>query len=488
MNTSNERKLWLVLLVLIAFFLPAMTLAPLPGYSAPPSDEATAQTSDKPSEPDKAPSIATSLPAAIADSGGARSSLQAAGVTYSLTYIGDALGNVSGGTRRRGTYVGRLDFQFDADLDKLAGLKGLSFHSNFYQIHGRGLSTCCLSNLFTSSGIEATPSTRLFELYLEQKLFDDKLSLRIGQLSADAEFVVSQYASLFVNSSFGFPAITAANLPSGGPAYPLATPGVRVRLDPTEAFSIAVGLYDGDSAGKARALDSADPQRRNPSGLAFRLSDPPLLFVETAYKRNQEKDATGLPGTFKLGGWRHFGRFDDQRLDAEGLSLADPASSGAAGRLRGNGGLYAIVDQLLYRVEGTTDRGLGLFTRISGSPADRNPVAFYVDGGLTFKGLFDSRPDDTIGIAAGYAGISGRAHDLDRDVRSFGAPGGVYPIRSGEGLLEATYQLQIVPGFTLQPDFQYVIRPGGGISNPRDPSGARIRNAAVFGLRATVRY
>ncbi|MBY0613606.1 MAG: carbohydrate porin, partial [Beijerinckiaceae bacterium] len=43
-------------------------------------------------------------------------------------------------------------------------------------------------------------------------------------------------------------------------------------------------------------------------------------------------------------------------------------------------------------------------------------------------------------------------------------------------------------GFTVQPDVQYVIRPGGGISNPRDPSGARIKNAAVFGVRATIRY
>ncbi len=33
-----------------------------------------------------------------------------------------------------------------------------------------------------------------------------------------------------------------------------------------------------------------------------------------------------------------------------------------------------------------------------------------------------------------------------------------------------------------------ILHPGGGIANPRDPEGRRVRNAAVLGLRATVQY
>ncbi|GAA0243333.1 hypothetical protein LNAOJCKE_5218 [Methylorubrum aminovorans] len=55
-------------------------------------------------------------------------------------------------------------------------------------------------------------------------------------------------------------------------------------------------------------------------------------------------------------------------------------------------------------------------------------------------------------------------------------------------MIKAAYQAVLGPGVALQPSIQYVSKPGGGISNPRDPDGARIRNAAVFGLRATVRY
>ena len=54
-----------------------------------------------------------------------------------------------------------------------------------------------------------------------------------------------------------------------------------------------------------------------------------------------------------------------------------------------------------------------------------------------------------------------------------------------ETVFEATYQAELVSGFTLQPDLQYVMRPGGGVADER---GRRLRNATVLGLRATINY
>jgi porin len=63
------------------------------------------------------------------------------------------------------------------------------------------------------------------------------------------------------------------------------------------------------------------------------------------------------------------------------------------------------------------------------------------------------------------------------------------PIRKYEALLEATYQWQIMTGWTVQPDFQYIFRPGGGVPNPNDPTGIqRIPNAAVVGFRSTLKF
>lgn len=408
------------------------------------------------------------------------------GIAYSLTYIGETFGVASGGQQRGGIYEGRLDGQLDADLGRLFGWEGATFHTNAYQIHGRGLSRYYLGNLFATSSIEALPSTRLFELWLEQKFLGDTVSVRAGQLAADAEFIVSQYAALFVNGTFGWPGSVAADLPSGGPAFPLATPGVRVKWAATPDLTLMAAVFNGDPAGPG----PGDPQVRNPDGLAFRVTDPALLIGEGAYSYNQGKDATGLPGTVKLGAWLHAGRFDDLRraasnADAPGLLLADPASSGTARRLRGNQGIYAVLDQTLYRAPGG-DQGLGLFVRGSASPGDRNLVEFYADGGLTYKGLLPNRLDDTAGMAFGYARISSSARGFDRDTAFYNADT-FSPVRSSEALVEVTYQAQIVPGWTVQPDFQYVWRPGGNVVNPRNPF-AVTRDAAIVGLRTSIRY
>ena len=154
---------------------------------------------------------------------------------------------------------------------------------------------------------------------------------------------------------------------------------------------------------------------------------------------------------------------------------------------RGNFGIYAIVDQMLWLVPGTTDQGLGIFARASASPSDRNLISAYFDGGATYKGLFPGRENDTLGVGFGLAKISSRAQALDRDAVSFS--GIDSPIRDYEAVVEVTYQAQITPNWMLQPVFQYIVHPGGHIPNPINTSGSfTIPNAAIFGLRTMVKY
>ncbi len=420
------------------------------------------------------------------DPGGLRAFLKSRGITYSLTYIGESFGNVTGGSRRGGIYEGRLDVQFDADLDTLMGWQGATIHSNLYQIHGTGISRYFVNNFITVSAIEALPSSRLYELWFEQKLFDGQLGIRFGQLAADTEFAVSQTGTLFINSTFGWPNIMAVIIPSGGPIYPLAVPAVRAKYVPNPNFSLQVGVFDGDPAGRAQPDNDPDPQRRNRTGTNFRTNDPALVIAEAAYAYNIERDDPGEPGTVTLGGWYHFGRFDSPRFDLSGRSLADPDTSGVGRRFRGNSGLYGIIDQTIYREPDDPNDGASVFLRLSGSPTDRNLLDFYLDAGIAYKGLLPGRSDDTVGIAYALSRISRAARGFDTD--SIFLTGVAGPRRSSEAVIEATYQAVIGPGITVQPNFQYVFRPSGGIPNPRDPEGGRIKNAAVFGLRAIIRY
>ena len=401
--------------------------------------------------------------------GGLRPALAKGGIAVSGTYYGEAFVN-SGGFNQGGKYNGLLDVAIDADMRKLGFWKGLCFHTNGFQIHGNSITASNIGSLMPVSSLEATNATRLFELWLEQHMFNDKLAVKVGQLAADTEFILSEGGGFFLNGTWGWPSITAADMPSGGPAYPLATPGVRVAVTPNDKMQLLVGVYNGDPAPPCA---SDDPQVCNNDGLDFELDDPPLLMVEGAYKYNQER----LAGQVKIGGWNHFGDFEHQRFDVGGNLIA---VTGQPGRpIDDDWGLYIIVDQLLWRVPGSEDpKGVGVFARFIGAPEDQNLVDFYFDGGFTFSGMIKSRPDDSFAIGFAYTGISDQVSGFDID-------SGLPVARNYEALLEICYTMQLTTGWTIQPDFQYFWQPGGNVTND---NGKVIENAAVFGARTAISF
>jgi porin len=404
------------------------------------------------------------------------------GVKVAVTYIGEILGNPIGAAKPGFVYEDRINFAVDADLEKLLGLKQLAFHANVFQIDGGGLSRGALLNFLVVSGIEALPTTRLYEMWFEQK-WGTKLALRAGQLAADTEFMTAKYTDVFTNASFGWPAGFSLNMPSGGPSPPLAAMGARLRADINDNLTLIGAVFDGDSAGPG----PDDPQLRNRHGVNFRVNDPPLVIGEAQFLWNGKKGDPGLDGKFKLGGWRHFGSFADERFDTGGMSLASPASTGIAAPHAGDFGLYAAFEQKLYRVGKDDDRGIGVFARATYSPPDRNIIDRYADGGVEFIGLSDRRPHDKFGLAFAYVHVSPRAQLLDADFRAIYGP--TWPIRRSESLMTAVYQYEVQDGLTLQPNLQFIHHPGGGATNPLQvPAGKPLRDAAVFGLRTVAKF
>jgi porin len=253
-------------------------------------------------------------------------------------------------------------------------------------------------------------------------------------------------------------------MPSGGPAYPLATPGVRVAINPNDKWGLMIGVYNGDPAPHCA---SDDPQICNNDGLDFELDDPPLLMVEGKYSYNPNS----LAGTIKIGGWNNFGTFADQRFDSGGALIAVTGNEGRP--LDHDWGLYGIIDQLVWRVPGSEEaKGVGIFARVMGAPDDRNLVDFYFDGGVTFTGMFRRRPNDALAVGFAYTNISDQVTAFDVD---FGEPAP----RNYESLVEICYTYQINDGWSVQPNFQYIWQPGGS-------SG--VDNATVVGARSSINF
>jgi porin len=414
--------------------------------------------------------------------GGYRQQLSDAGIILGADEIVDALGNPVGGQKQGEAFEGRFEVFANIDLAATLGWNGASLHANAYQIHGKGLSADDIGNILTVSNIGATPATRLFTLWLQQSLFDERVSIRLGQIAADDEFFVSQYAALFINSTFGWPAILGINLPSGGPAYPLATPGARVKIALSPSLVASAALLNGDPAPPG----TGDPQRRDAGGTSFRTDGGALLIGEFSYAASVRINGDDVPGTYKLGGWYHDGLFADQHFDKEGLSLANPASSNAALLHRGDFGGYVIADQLLLRSSGTSDQGLGVFLRAGADPADRNLIGFHADAGLSYAGPLPGRDHDTIGLGISYEGISGARRALSRDTVQF--TGRNLPAADFESALEISYQAQIAPWWTAQPDMQVILHPGARLANPGALTHGVPSDALVLGLRTAVNF
>jgi porin len=413
---------------------------------------------------------------------GLRDELAQKGIVFGADAIDDLLGNVEGGVRSGATYQGRLEVLATIDLDRAVGWRDATFHANAFFIHGRGLSANYLdNNLMTVSNIDATRSVRLFTCWIEQAFFKHRLSVRIGQIAADDEFFISQYGSLFANATFGWPTVLAAALPSGGPVYPLATPGIRLNFAVSTKFSVSAALFNGNPSGPT----SGDPQAKDADGLAFRTGDDAFFIAEVAYSVNQDKYAPGLPASYKIGVWSHTSRFADLRFDSSGTPLASPESSGLARRHRGDFGAYVVLDQFLWRRGETADQGLAMFVRFAGAPSDRNLVSLYGDIGLTLKGPFAGRADDAVGVGFAYARIGDAARGFDRDTRLF--TGLSVPVRDFEAALELTYRYQAAPWLALQFDVQRIFHPGGDVALPDDPSlEKRVSDATVLGLRSAI--
>lgn len=425
------------------------------------------------------PNDACSADTLLGDWSGLRTRLAEHGIGFGLQNQTELWGNLMGGRRQGVEYDGLATASLCIDLDKAVQWTGATIFASGFQIYGPGPTIPLVGALQLVSNIEATPSTKLYDLWFEQQLFDGKVALRFGQEGSNDEMMLAGYAGLFLNSSFGYPAMLAIDLPSGGPNYPLATPFVRLNYTPTDEISLVGAVYTDDPAPPG----SGDPQLRDRHGTAFRLNDHALSFAELWYSPASLM-SQGLPGTYKLGAWIATGPFPDPLHDEDGLSLANPASSGIPRLHSPDYAVYAILNQMLWHKPNTQEQGVGVFLQIMHAPDDRNLSDLFIEGGVNWKGPLPGRSHDQAGIALTYAGIGAAARHFSQDVVFFSGLG--TPYAQGEPIIEATYRARLTQWLKVQPDLQYVINPGAGIPTPQNP--APLKNALVVGVRVTVNF
>jgi porin len=292
-----------------------------------------------------------------------------------------------------------------------------------------------------------------------QSLFDQMLSIRFGRLTINSvygeEFLASEYFKAFASVGIDLvPLAPFLNAP-GAFGYPFATWGARVKFEPVDRFYVMGGVYNGDPALKDPASHGAD----------FSLKGPPFVIGEVGFRPNYDNRTIGLPTNLKFGAYFNGGMFD--AFDAS------PLRGLPSNTVAGDYGLYIMGNQAILRWgDPGENRHLGIFAAFNWAPDQRvNPVPYFFDTGMVAYCLLPSRPRDFAGFGVVYGSYSG---DLRRAemVRALANPS--ISVQDYETTLELMYGCELRPGLHLQPDFQYIIHPGG-IGHP-ERSGVRSKS------------
>jgi porin len=391
---------------------------------------------------------------------GLRSQLENKGFVPTLSFVTNIAGNPVGGKDQGVTHADNLGLDLLFNLDKLIGLNGGSFLVSMSQRSGSSLSKEYIGNVFTVQQVFGGQTFHLIDVAYQQELLDERVELRLGRIAAGDDFLVSPYNYLFMQNGFdGNPVGIFFNSP-GMTAYPNATWGARLKVKPTGRTYIMSGIYNGDRS--IRDIDN--------NGADFSFGGPVFVINEIGYQLNGLPGESQLLGNYKAGFWYDDSSFADFRTIGPGTNSRSK---------RGNWGFYGLFDQVLIPFgQAGSSRGFGIFGSFLASPDESiSQLPYFFTAGVACRGIFDSRPRDTAGLGVVYGNFSSDLRHSQERQRQLDPTVGV---QNYEAVLELTYRAYFQKSAVfVQPDLQYVIKPGG--------TGA-IDNALVLGCQIGLNF
>lgn len=336
--------------------------------------------------------------------------LEEYGIVMDVIYTGEYFSNVRGGINTHDAREYRGDFSLFAELDtSSAGLwdDGM-FYLHVQEQHGHGITTNHVGDFQVLSNIDADDFKQISELWYAHSFLDETLWIKLGKMEANTDFAFVDYGVEFINSSPGFsPTIPLVT-------YPDADLGVVVGIQPTDWFSVNIGVFQGNPNG-GRSI-----------GNAFEGLEGPMVIVEPAFHYH----INGLDGHFRVGGWWNNVEFD--RLDG-------------SGRISDSEGLYLTLDQSLWNESEDDVQGIGVFAHAGFSDDSYFEAELYFGGGLQWTGALDGRDRDIAGLGVFHVEFSDEAGLIE----------------GGETVIELFYKWQATGWMSIKPDIQYITNPGG---------------------------
>jgi porin len=393
---------------------------------------------------------------------GIRTDLANKGIDLNAVYTGDVFSNIKGGLKRQTVYLDNIDLTLNLNTEKLFNWPGGTIF--IYGLGNQGKDPSDYSgDIQTLDNIAAFNTWKIYEAWIKQDLFNDKVSFLAGLYNLNSEFQVLESSSLFLNSSHGIGKSFSQSGRNGPSIFPTTALAFRIQWDPNNLIRIRSAVFNGTSG------DPADPYGTK---IIFPAHDGLLSVTEIQYYLYNSEDKinsgnesiietkNNFKGKISGGFWIYSAKFPEVGTTYSDNKLID-----------GNYGFYLMGEYKICGTGGIDAKGLALFTRLGFSNPIINRFVSYTGFGAVYTGLISGRDDDQIGIA--FAGVqNGKEYlSLQKSHNQITA--------NSEWDIELTYFYSISPWLSLQPDIQYIIHPD---TNPN------IKNALAAGIRCVINF
>lgn len=388
-----------------------------------------------------------------------KTELTDAGVRPSFNYWGDFLANPVGGVSQEASWMQLLVVGGEVSLEKFLGWRGGSVVTSFSDAAGSNLSLP-VGNVFTISQAYVMNTAALYELYLRQRLLDNRLQLHVGRFAAGQFFATLPAMGMVVSGAVnGNPTSLFLNAPFYSTAS--ASWAAHAKYKPVDQAYIEAGVFQ------------ASPRIGNPAyhGVDFSIQpgDGVLIMAEmgwtpafgSAPERHEDKKTVvpaepGLKGVYSFGAY-----FSNYTFETFQGGTAHNAF-----------GFYWMAQQMVWRSKANPHHHFSLWGGLTLSPQEelaQMPVMGF--GGAVWQGLVPGRDQDNL-LLSFYTGGFSRDYANAQAASGAGRP-------TAETVLEASYIVQLTESLQFQPDLQYIIQPGGTGDIP---------NALVLGFQVSVTF
>ena len=371
----------------------------------------------------------------LGDLGGKRSEWAGKGFTFDIDYNQYFQSVVDGGASTGSRYGGTIDYNINLDFDRMGLIPGGLLQARAVSRYGRSVNG--ITGALIPSNTDAThPTTSLLDedvgLYLPMitytQFLSEKLALSVGKF--DTFDSANEFAGGRGRSQWWNLHMAATTSPALYVPYSTLAGAVVIMPSPNLSITAMVGTSEDTS---------------NHSGFHY-LDDGLLAMLVTSY----QYQCGELPGGFNLTsgyGWNNdFARINGDINLPPGGSLT-PSTKDHTWSISYDHWQYLWLEDGKGRpVDASNGRqdlqGVGVFTRIQFADEDTHPNDFFITGGVSAKGLFPNRDNDTMGIGYNYNSI--------QPTRL----GGILGVDDTSTLWEAYYNIEISPAMHLSLDAQ----------------------------------